>query len=726
MRPPRTYSEALRRLDQSALVRLLELRPDLCSPPPADLAEVANRAATAASVGRALERLDAAQLMTARAIAATHGEPSIAELVELTGRDRRWLADRVGELRERGLVWGGEESLQLLREVRLALGPWPGGLAPPSTPGQRIADPEQLLAELGTDERAVVDRLAWGPPTGALRQADRTVDLASARTPVERLLARGLLRPTDTETVILPREVALAARGGFAAAEVGDGPPRAVEPAVVDPARHRRVDLAGLGAAFASIQETDGLVDELDRMNPQLLRAGGIGAADQSTLIRRLGLTSKGLLRTTALAESLGLLRAAGGRVEITSAYDSWLARPGAERWLSLVLGWRDLPHWPERDPRPLEQEPGPLDARAAELRGLFLAELISVEVGATVDWELITATVGWLRPAWQNLDLAAAAAEVAEAAEWFGLTAMGGRTGLAEVAVTGELPAELSFPEPISTVILQADLTAVAAGPLQPPVLGVLRLLADTESRGTASVYRFSADSIRRGLDRGWSAEEIIDWLGEHTETDVPQPLQYLITDAARRHGAIRIGSAGSWLRIDDPAQLALVTGHPRAGEFGVRQVAPGVIIAAADAAEMVDWLHDLGLSPAAEGMGGNRLVAPAPQRARPRTVRTRPTATPQALAEQLLATVRRGEAEEQRRRDADRLQRNLTEVAGSRVDLGWVDQQGNELQDRGLAVEVAGGRLRLRPDGGDRELSVPLARIRTVEPLATERSIH
>ncbi len=47
--------------------------------------------------------------------------------------------------------------------------------------------------------------------------------------------------------------------------------------------------------------------------------------------------------------------------------------------------------------------------------------------------------------------------------------------------------------------LVVQADLTAVAPGPLDHRVAGELRLLADQESRGAGGVYRFSPASLRR-----------------------------------------------------------------------------------------------------------------------------------------------------------------------------------------------------------------------------------
>ena len=64
-------------------------------------------------------------------------------------------------------------------------------------------------------------------------------------------------------------------------------------------------------------------------------------------------------------------------------------------------------------------------------------------------------------------------------------------------------------LPAPVDHVLLQADLTAVAPGPLEGSLAQFMRLVADVESRGGATVYRFSAESLRRGLDAGWSSAQ-------------------------------------------------------------------------------------------------------------------------------------------------------------------------------------------------------------------------
>ncbi len=120
-------------------------------------------------------------------------------------------------------------------------------------------------------------------------------------------------------------------------------------------------------------------------------------------------------------------------------------------------------------------------------------------------------------------------------------------------------------LPAPLDHVLLQADLTAVAPGPLEGELAREMSLLADVESTGGATVYRFSESSLRRALDAGRSATDVLATLGTRSRTPVPQPLEYLVLDVARRHGALRVGLASAYLRCDDPTTLSEVLADRR-----------------------------------------------------------------------------------------------------------------------------------------------------------------
>ena len=119
--------------------------------------------------------------------------------------------------------------------------------------------------------------------------------------------------------------------------------------------------------------------------------------------------------------------------------------------------------------------------------------------------------------------------------------------------------PCTRTCPTPVEHVLLQADLTAIAPGPLEGGLAQFMRLVADVESRGGATVYRFTPDSVRRCLDAGWSVDQVLGALTDASHTPVPQPLDYLVRDVARRHGQARVGA----MRGLHPLRRR---GHPRA----------------------------------------------------------------------------------------------------------------------------------------------------------------
>src|SRR4051812_3573506 len=84
---PRSLAEALRARDDASLAVLLRARPDLITPVPTDLTQLATRAGTRASVLRALERLDRFALQTAEALAVAADPATYEEVLGLMAGD---------------------------------------------------------------------------------------------------------------------------------------------------------------------------------------------------------------------------------------------------------------------------------------------------------------------------------------------------------------------------------------------------------------------------------------------------------------------------------------------------------------------------------------------------------------------------------------------------------------------------------------------------------------
>jgi hypothetical protein len=189
----------------------------------------------------------------------------------------------------------------------------------------------------GANARVVLERLLWAP-TGAVRYADRPVTIPSARSPIERLLSHQLLRPLDSETVIIPREVAWRLRAGRFTAE----PIAAEAPALTG--HHRDPDLvdrAAAGAAFAVLHDIELLAHRLEAEPRKLLRGGGLSNRDVTALARDLGVDSAHAAFLIECAAAAQLIAPANvGILLPTHDYDQWLDFDAARRWRLVSEAW--------------------------------------------------------------------------------------------------------------------------------------------------------------------------------------------------------------------------------------------------------------------------------------------------------------------------------------------------------------------------------------------------
>ncbi|RXS77773.1 DNA-binding protein, partial [Streptomyces sp. TM32] len=712
---PRTLAEELRTRPDGGLIGLLRARPDLLSPVPGDVTQLATRAGTRASVVRAVERLDRFVLQTAEALAVAPDPCPYDTLGALMGGeagDRAVAAElprAVAELRAQALVWGPDDRLRLVRTARELLAPSaahpsPTGLGPTVTeavagmsPGRLqeiiaaaglptthdpvtaaaaltslFRDRERMAALLDTapaESVAVLDKLLWGPPYGGV--TDRPAPH------LQWLLDRGLLLPAGARNVVLPREAALQLRGGRAHHTTEPVPPPLSPTTERDP---QLVDNAAASQAFTALATVEELLKEWDLGGPAVLRAGGMSVRDLKRTAAALDTTEQLAAFWLELSYGAGLIASDGEadeRFAATPAAEEWLQLPDPERWAALVAGWLRATRTPgvvgtaDAKGRALAALGPHLDrSPAPEVRRRALALLAGLPPGTSVPGAAVLARLQWERPLRGGRpaagqvsadgagDAAGPAGTPAPAddlrsrlaqwtlteAELLGVTGRGalsshGRSLLDLPAdTTAPTPAEIDaaaaraaarlaplLPEPLDHVLLQADLTAVAPGPLHRPLAEALGVLADIESKGGATVYRFTPGSVRRALDAGRSAAELQEFLTAHSRTPVPQPLAYLIDDVARRHGHLRIGAAAAYVRCDDDALLSEILADRRAAPLRLRRLAPTVLAAQTSPDQLLDGLRAMGYAPAAESAAGDVLIARADSyRTPPRTAPT------------------------------------------------------------------------------------------------------
>jgi Helicase conserved C-terminal domain len=639
-------------LPDERLIRLLELRPDLAQPPPGSIAALAARAQARQSVKAATDDLDFLRLAVLDALLVLQADSApvtTAKLLALIG-DRAPDTDVAGaldDLRQRALVWG-EAAVRVAADAATAL-PWHPGqvtLEDASRTGEQIAG---LIDGLDEAQLDVLDKLLEGSPMGRTRDA---APGAPADRPVPRLLAMGLLRRIDAETVILPRHVGQVLRGEH------PGPMRLTAPdPVVSTTTSDDVDAAAAGAVIDLLREFDVLLQTLGAAPVSELRSGGLGIRDVKRLAKTTGIDEPRLGLILELAAAAGLIASgmpdpepAGGDGPYwapTVATERFTAMSPAERWHLLASTWLDLPGRPALigsrgpDAKPYGALTDSLYSTAAPLdRRLLLGMLSDLPPGAGVDAAAASAALIWRRPRWARRLQPHPVADLLAEGHALGLVGRGAISTPGRALLTGAGDPEIAtqamtraMPAPIDHFLVQADLTVVVPGPLRRELAEDLATIATVESAGTAMVYRISERSIRHALDIGKTSDWMHELFGKHSKTPVPQGLTYLIDDVARRHGQLRIGLATSFVRCEDPTLLAQAVAAA-AERLQLRALAPTVAVSPAPIAEVLLALRGAGFVPAAEDSSGSIVDVrprgarvPTPQRRRPYRPPPRPS---------------------------------------------------------------------------------------------------
>lgn len=704
-------------LPDDRLVRLLELRPDLTQPPPGSISALAARAQSRQSVKAATDDLDFLHLAVLDALLSLNADTEPvdrAALVAALDVDGDRVKVALADLAERALVWG-DERLRVTAEAVSGLPWYPGQVT-----AEVDADPETIRASLDAidgAQRDLLERLVDGSPVGRTRDADP--DTAPDR-PVPRLLAVGLLRRIDRDTVILPRLVGQVMRGE-AAGPAGLEPP---DPAVTSTTA-ADVDAVAAGAAIDLLRELEVVIESLSAAPIPELRSGGLGVRELKRLTKTTAIDDRRLALILEIAASAGLIAPGVPDSESTHdgpvwaptvAADRFVESPTAVKWHLMVSTWMELPSRPslvgERGPdgKPYGALTDSLFSSAAPLdRKLLLDLLADLPPGTGVDAASAARALVWRRPRWSARLQPGPVSNLLTEAHVVGVVGRGALAtpirgvldGADEDAVVAAMAKVL--PAPIDHFLLQADLTVIVPGPLERDLAERLAAVADVESAGAAMVYRISEQSIRRALDAGSTAGDLHSLFAKHSKTPVPQGLTYLIDDVARRHGQLRVGMAQAFVRCEDPTLLAHAVATPALDQLDVRLLAPTVAVSQAPIGDLLAALRAAGFAPAAEDSSGTivdlrargvRVPSPVARRRAYRSIGPN-TQTLNAIVA-VLRKVSGATAAGQRLDPAEamaELQR-AAQQQGS-VVIGYVDAAGVATQRVVAPINVRGGQL-------------------------------
>ncbi len=476
--------------------------------------------------------------------------------------------------------------------------------------------------------------------------------------------------------------------------------PEPVHDRVSENERHAADHLAA-EHAFTAATATAELLFELEREPVRLLSRGAIGGPEKKRLAEAMGVDEGVIDTLMTAAELAGLVTREGHRLVVSTDHTAWIGHSAAERWAILAESWAArLP----AGIRPMLAE------RAETLWGSGLRDWLQWNYPGGRAWLAERVTAGL------------------EEAERLGITA-GDIVSTPGAALLGQDRAraiallDAALPTPVDRLYLQHDLSAVAPGPLEATIDARLRTMAVVDGRAIASRYRFTSASIGRAIAGGETAESILEFFGDVSLSGVPQPLEYLVSETAGRHGLLRVGpltsgdpEAVSYLRSDDTALLGTVLVDRTFTVLGLRPTDGDRLVSRRDRSQVYWMLHDARYPVAAEDSQGHIVelsrassgagidpastdVTPNPLRSLVERLRIADAATPKDTGQAWFA------------RELDAAIRSKSTVTVS------VRMPNGEIIDYRLEpASVAGGRLRARDPLSEIERTLPLSSIAAV----------
>ena len=604
----RSFSDYLRSVDDAALLDLFTARPDLVTPVPPDIASLAVRACSAPSLARAIDSLNQWQFQVLEATASLN-EPFLEKsVVTLTDKEAKGALEHLVRI---GLVYPSDDGMRLPTQLRDVIGTEPAGLGPASMAKLKLSE----LDDAPADAKKVLERLIWGPPRGSVG------DIKNPGPGVTWLLENKFLVPLDQRTVILPREVAIALRGGKVHKE------RFIKQPSLSGAKRdeRQINLAAIANVSTVLRWVEELLNFWADEPADALRAGGLGVRDLKIISTHLGVDESCTAFVTELAYLASLISIdADDRILPSNKFDIWLMQTPADRWQMLASQWLITSRVSGLVGRVEAKNVAALGpeldrVNAARVRALTL-ELLRENQGIAPEWNSFKEVLSWRAPVRRNSSLQEELAEwTLREAEWLGITGQGALSKFGAQFLDGDDLSSINedLPKTVDHILIQSDNTAIAPGPLEHEISQALAMMAEIESRGGATVYRFTESTIRRALDHGKTGDEIKTFLTKTSKTPMPQPLEYLIADVAKKHGKLRVGNTSSFIRCEDTALISQIMNDKKLEILALRRIAPEVVICDLDATDAMRVLRECGYLPAGESANGMILTGPKSNRA-------------------------------------------------------------------------------------------------------------
>ena len=438
--------------------------------------------------------------------------------------------------------------------------------------------------------------------------------------------------------------------------------------------------------AFEAMQSVTELVFSLDQHFVREVSKGSMGLPDVKRLSSHLGKSKEYVKAIVELAKVSGVIAISEKRFHPTDLADSWITSDPKSRWQVLANAWLAI-----------------LGASGSKELALQLAQNPSKSLAELVgsSFPLVNASAQSRISRVAELADAIGLSGNGFAASWLGVV-LAGKVAAAAKSVDQRLPAQQE------RIIVQADLSIIAPGPLSSNLEIELRKFTDTENIGLATGYRISPLSISCGLEEGMTEKQIRTLLEKLSGTAIPQPVDYLISETASRFGRLKITAheAGSKLISTDELLATQILMDSKLKSFGLRK-SEGEIVSLLEPESLYHALRENGyLAIRVDGSG--KVIAPS-------ALHKNNSHT--AMFEDQLARLRKQDleiADQAPESDVDR--KIQLALASKSILLVEINANGKVMNFVLEPIGLANGRLRARDRKADIERTLPVSAITSI----------
>jgi hypothetical protein len=462
--------------------------------------------------------------------------------------------------------------------------------------------------------------------------------------------------------------------------------------------------LAAIAAFETQLALTELVLDVEQHLIKQIGKSG-FGVGDVKRLSSHLGKNNATVRGYYLLAQQLQLVQLLGERWYLTPAAQSFLDASVMDRWLLIATQWvRSL---------------GPTGAKEMLDLGLGAGDAGSTNQSAN-DQGAVTLDSALERVfPLADESLGNELSLLKQQAQDIGFSVSGMATPLLVPCLKGDFARakallEAHLPSAQHSLIVQADLSLIAPGPLDTATESTVRKFAQIEQVSVACSYRLSALSVSHGLECGLSIDEIRNTLLDLSQKPLPQPVEYLLTEAQNRFGRLTIskglGLDRAILRSTDGIHLTEVLNDARLRPFAFQPVTASSIATRFEPDVLYFALRDNGYVPVRVDESG-AVISP---RAKHSWSAESLLVEHDPLAD-LIAKLRAADQKVGSQPDDQDLVRQIQLAVKNKAQLlvTLLSRDGSEVEFTVIPTALANGRLRGLDKKADIERTLPLEKI-------------